>query len=236
MTGAEGDKRFEGDLGGAAVGGIVGKAEALGKESDDDGEFHHGEGLADAFSGTAAEGKVGVGREAIGETVEPTLGAEFFGCVKVARIAMKNPLGHEECGAAREVIAAESHGLVGSALDDVSGGKEAEGFVEDSVEIGELANLVDGGRGAVEDRVELGVEFLFDARVLRKQVPGPAKGDGSSFVTGDEKGHDFVAELFGVHAAALVVGGGHEQGEQVGLMRVAVGESLAARFDDFVNE
>ena len=88
----------------------------------------------------------------------------------------------------------------------------------------------------MEDGIEFGVEFLFHAGILGKEMPGPAEGDGGGFVASDEKGHDFIAKLLRVHAAALLVGGSHEEGEEIGLRGFAGGEALAAGFDNSVDE
>ena len=142
MAGAEGDEGFQSYFCATSGGGIVGETETLGEDGDDDGEFHHGEGLADAFSGAAAERKVSVRREAVGEAVEPAFRTKFIGIIEVAGIAVQNPLGHQKCGTAREKVAAERDCLVASALNDVSGGIEAESFAKDGVEIRKLTNLI----------------------------------------------------------------------------------------------
>jgi len=62
------------------------------------------------------------------------------------------------------------------------------------------------------------VEFGFDFRVLAEEIPGPCKGVGYGFVTGEEDGEDFVADLLVGHACVLrifFVAGGEEHGEEI---------------------
>ena len=92
--------------------------------------------------------------------------------------------------------------------------------------------IIEGGSAASEDGVEFGVEFLFDARILREKHPGPRESAGSGFVTGEEEGEGFVAELLGGHAGAVFILGVDEEGEEIA--GVVVGG--AALLDDAVDD
>ena len=81
--------------------------------------------------------------------------------------------------------------------------------------VGKTRKIVESGSASSEDRVEFGVEFLFDARILREEQPGPGKSAGSGFVSREEQREGFVAELLGGHAGAVFILRVNEQREKI---------------------
>ena len=88
------------------------------------------------------------------------------------------------------------------------------------------------GDATVEDGIELGVEFCFDAGILGEEHPGPGERAGGGFMTGEEKCEGFIAELLRGHAGAVFVLRVDEEGEEIA--GVVVG--FAALLDDAVDD
>ncbi len=76
------------------------------------------------------------------------------------------------------------------------------------------------------------MKFLFDLRILREKHPGPGKGAGGGFVSGEEKGEGFVAELLGGHAGAVFILRVNQKGEKVAGVVVGIATLLDDAVDD----
>ena len=53
------------------------------------------------------------------------------------------------------------------------------------------------------------MKFILGFRVFTQQIPCPGKREGSSFVPGEKKCHDFISQLAIRHAAAIFVSRRH---------------------------
>ena len=114
-------------------------------------------------------------------------------------------------------MAAELEGLDRAAGTDPGGRVQAEGLVEDHLQIGQaLAHqLVGGGQGAGELGVLLGDQAGDDVRVAGELVEHEGDGRGGGVVAGEQEGHDLVADLGVGQGGAVFVGGVDEQREDV---------------------
>src|SRR5580700_6350434 len=56
--------------------------------------------------------------------------------------------------------------------------------------------MVNAWQSSLQDRVHLSVQFVFDLGVLRQEVPGPGERVSSGFMSGNQHGNDFIADLF----------------------------------------
>jgi hypothetical protein len=228
VAGAEGD-------GGERDYGMVGEeaeAELLGDGGEDERGFHEGEGVADALARAEAEGEVGEAGNFFEEVAFPAFGVEGFGGVIPARIAMDDPGNDGDAGAFGDWVTGESVVFDGEAGDGPGWGIEAHGFGKNVTCVGEMWEIVKSGSAAVEDGVEFGMEFFFDAGMLREEPPGPGESAGGCLVACEEKSAGFIAKLLRGHAGAVFILSMDEQGEEI----AGVFVGLAALLDDAVDD
>lgn len=190
------------------------------------------EGVADALARAVAEGEVGEARDFLEKVTLPTFGEELFGIFIPAGVAMDNPGDGADAGSLGNGIAAEGMVFDGEASHGPRGRIEPHGFGDDVIGVGKIGKIVESGGAAFKDGGEFGVEFLFDLRILREEHPGPGEGAGGGFVSGEEEGEGFVAELLSGHAGAIFVLRMDEEREKVA--GIVVGG--AALLDDAVDD
>lgn len=145
---------------------------------------------------------------------------------------MDDPRDGSDAGAFGDGIAGKFVVFDGQARDSPSGRIEAQGFGEDVAGVGELREVVESRSASLKDGVEFGVEFFFDARVLREEPPCPGESAGGGFVAGKEESEGFIAELLIGHAGAVVVLSVKKHGEEVPCIFVG----LAALLDDAIDD
>ena len=97
---------------------------------------------------------------------------------------------------------------------------------------GSRGKVVRAGRPAAEHPPPFVGEFLFDARVLREQVPGPGQGQSRGLVAREVERHGLIAELAVAHLRPVLVLSGYQRGQEV----VASGAARAARGDEPVHD
>ncbi len=106
--------------------------------------FHHGEGTADAQAGPAAEGEIGELGQALLEFLRPALRMEALGLVKIARVAVHNPLAHDDARPPRHRVPANLVTLRRDASNDISGRVQAQRFLDDHFGIRQARQVRDG--------------------------------------------------------------------------------------------
>jgi len=228
VAGAEGDGG-EGDHG---VAGDEAEAELLGDGGEDERGFHEGEGIADALARSEAEREVGEAGDFLEEIAFPTFRVENFGGIVPAGIPMDDPRDSGDAGTFGDGVAGELMVFDGQARDGPSWRIETHGFGEDVAGVGELREIIESGSAAIEDGVEFGMKFFFDAGMLREEPPGPGEGAGGGLVAGKEESESFIAELLCGHAGAVFILCLEKHGEEVaGVLR-----GLAALLDDAVDD
>ncbi len=112
----------------------------------------------------------------------------------------------------------ELEGVDRAARADPGGRVEAQGLVEDLLEVGKAVahQLGGGGQGARELGVLLGEQAGDDVGVAGELVEHEGDGRGGGVVAGEEQGHDLVADLqVGERGLAVLVGGVDQQREDV---------------------
>ncbi len=145
---------------------------------------------------------------------------------------MDDPGNDGDAGAFGDRVTSESVVFDGEAGHGPRWGIEAHGFGDDVAGVEERREIVESGSTAVEDGVEFGVKFFFDAGILREEHPGPGESAGGGFVPGEEKSESFIAKLLRGHAGAVFILGVDEQGEEI----AGVFVGIAALLDDAVDD
>lgn len=230
VFGAEGDGGLEGD-------GRIGERcdrVLLGKGGQQQYGFGPCEGFADALAGAATEGEIGV--TGMVGLVGPALREKFFGVGPKARIAMGDPLAHQNGGFGAEGIGAQVEGLQRLAADGPGGRVKAHGFGNDHAGEGKAVDIVRAWRDLAEGGVEFGVQLLLNIGMFGQKIPGEGQGVGGGFVAGGEEGVAFGKQLRIVHGAAVLFGvvGVKENRKEVAAIVVRAGRS-AALLDDIAD-
>ena len=202
------------------------------------------------MAASGAEGEVGeAGAEGFGFGGE-TVGIKAERVGEVLGVTAEDVLAEEEMGFGWDAIGAKGDCFGGHAAHGPGGWVESHGFGEDLLGVAEVGVVGEGGEAVAEDGVQFGVEAGFCVGVLAEEVPSPGEGVGYGFVSGEEDGENFVADLLVGHAFRLGVAGGlvfagEEHGEEIAFVfaggAVLVDEAVhdgveagfgAAEFDD----
>lgn len=205
VAGAEGDgeKRNDGRLGEQS------EAVTLGDGGEEERCFHHREPGTDAHARAPAKGEIREARDAAGanRVDAPTLRIEAQRVWEETGVTLREPLEKEDVRAFADAVAAEIEILEGTAADAPGGRKKAKRFLDHHFGVGEAGEIGKRRRASGEDLIEFVVEGVLDGGILREEIPSPGEGVGRGFVAGEKEGHDFVAKLEVVHAAAVFVVG-----------------------------
>ncbi len=163
------------------------------------------------------------------EIDEPALGHKSIGLREPTGVAVDDPLAHEDSTAGGDLIFADGGVGQHTTTEGEGGWEEAERFFDDGLGVGELRNVAEFGPTVADDGGYFRDELAFDFGMLRQEIPSPDERVGSGFVAGEEKGHDFVAELTVGHAGLIdFVAGSDEFGQQIAV----VAAFFAALADD----
>lgn len=181
----------------------------------------------DAGAGTSTEEQHGSlhGAQGVGRGVEPALGAEGVWVWAEERgVTLDDPGIATDDGTAGNKVVKDVHALGWhDALEkQARGGVEAEGFLDDGVEVGELLGLRPrhrfvGARGddaGTDAGIELVEKGSVDAWVLGEEIEDGSERDSGGFGAGKDKG-SAGGENAGVVHEGVVMTGLSESGKQI---------------------
>src|SRR5262249_1092774 len=103
---------------------------------------------------------------------------------------------------------------------------------DDHFGVAKAWEIVGSWLAVAEDFAQLCHELFFHGGILREEIAGPTESDGGGFVSGEEEGHHFVAELGVAHGGAVRVRGLEEVAQQV----ASLFARIAAVADDAVDD
>ena len=196
---------------------------AAGPGSDDELHLHLGDVAADAGAGAVGEGDEGV--LLAGGELEPAVGVELVGVGAPDLLGVVDRVGGDgEDGAGREVVAVEvdAGAVVGDLAGETNarGGVEAEGLVEDGLEVGQVLDHVEGGDVNVggDGAVELLLELLDDTRSADGVEEEGTGRVGGGVGAGNELGEGLSGELLAAELLTLLILAFLETGEQIGTL------------------
>src|SRR5262245_16972260 len=95
------------------------EAETLRDHCQEQGRFDHREGVADAQARPAAEGEVREARQVLQFLFRPALRTELHRLLEPARVAVYDPLAHQDRRAFRHTVASDDAVTEGLAADRV---------------------------------------------------------------------------------------------------------------------
>ena len=151
---------------------------------------------ADAEARTDTEGDVRATRMFVAPLRRETRGVEALRRLPQRAVAMDDPGDDADDGAGGDCAPADLVPLQRLAPSErVNRGEEPERLVEDHARVGEAANVVEGGRRAIQPIVDFRPDPPLDLRMLRQQEPCPAERQRRCFVPGDEDGDHLVAHV-----------------------------------------
>src|SRR5260221_8298871 len=156
---------------------------------------HPRESFSNALARPAAERKIGIFRTPGRLLRCPTIRLKAFGVRKESWITLHQVLADKYKRTGRKGIVAERPGIGVTTGNDPNWRIETHRFAQHHSGVGHRFQMVNGWQSSLQDLVQLGVQFVFGLRVLRQEVPGPGERVSSGFMSGNQHGNDFIADL-----------------------------------------